>query len=113
MHLEENFIAYVRGRKPGAIVRSSYCDRDHAHILKELAVRCDKLPALIELPEDPEAWTPKRIDLGSDTSSISAVPMAKDNQLVVEFDVTKTDVVDILANFPHGCSIQVEITPKG
>ena len=111
LQLEANLISYIRGRTPSAIIRANYCDRDHSHVLKELAVRCDKLPALFELPENPKAWELKRMDLGPDANIISPILMAKSYQLVLEFNVRKTDIVDILANFPHGSFIDVEITP--
>lgn len=110
--LEENLISYVRGRKPDAVVRSNYCDFDHVHILKQLGVKMDKLPALLELPKDSSAWDTKSIPLSSDTVSITPVLTAKRNELVIEFEATQDDVIDISAYFPHGCTVQVEVIPN-
>lgn len=110
--LEENLISYVRGRKPDAVVRSNYCDFDHVHILKQLGVKMDKLPALLELPKDSSAWDTKSITLSSDTVSITPVLTSKRNELVIEFEATQDDVIDVSAYFPHGCTVQVEVTPN-
>ena len=72
----------------------------------------DKLPALLELPKDSSAWDTKTIPLSSDTVSITPALMAKRNELVIELESTQEDVIDISAYFPHGCTVQVEITPS-